>query len=376
MKDLASDIMDNRRLDLLIHVIHIYDSRILQEITISSSQNIKHYTELTHCIDLYAEARTSILCGMTIGEYENIYQDIMSSKTTLAERFKEKVEKRIEIITKATEEIPPSSNDNNKTVDMLYMYQVVAKVAEPSPDLSHITNDTIYSRLSHYAMSLIEDVISEPVQENKINLVISGINNLVKTLMPYICDKVGECSIPDDKDRVIKSIDAAIDRLIKILAENTFSDTFGNVLRQLPKSQHERFITMYILKILVNNTKEFIKNKDIDICKVYDTCEVIALKYIDVNVWNIIKKPTYMIIQILDSEIEDIQQIFETMVYGSPESYQHIKQIVQIITNRRKLKLKLSDIEVHYIDGLQKKYDDWKQRFVENILAEIYDSLS
>jgi len=382
----TAEILKSGDLDILRHIVHIYDSQFLIELNESLSQNIKKIAELTHCIDLYSDSRTKLLKGFTLGELENIYIEILECKSKFTTAFEEKVQQKINNIT-------VNSSASSNPTDMLYLYNTVAKIPSDTqtPSLVHITTDAIYSNLSHYAMTLIEEINSTTTVEDKIAKSLSAINNLTSTLVPYLKDKLADGSNEADKLRAIKSLDDAIERIIKIIAENTVSDNYGTILKELPRIQHERYTVMYILKILVAKLKLFYHGKlsNEEFINVYNSCETISLKYIDPNIWNVFKQPAYRCIQLLELEHglehehglgDEIQQTFEVMVCESPESYGIIKKLVQTILRKESKGRKdrqtiiLKDIEVK-IDDDQYDETDWKQRFIRGILPEIYNTI-
>ena len=59
----------------------------------------------------------------------------------------------------------------------------------------------------------------------------------------------------------------------------------------------------------------------------------------------------------------------------NPESYDQIKNIVNIILKRRNVNLKLSDIMIPQTDTDEYDETDWKEKFIRSILPEIYRSI-
>jgi len=372
MKYITEEIIIKNRLDILMHIMHMYDSGILQEINLYNHKNLKSICQIVMIIDSYADQRSKILQGLHL-EKEDIYIEIQNIKTSLGISFKNKLTEKLTKISRLS-----ASDTNSNASDIVALYCMYSKIPENCPYLLEITNNMIYQHISLYTMNIIEIILSETEPDIIISNSIKHIEGILNHLIPYI--RFGNVSNEFDKFRLLKCFDDALDRLNKIISIYTTAETFGKIIQNIPKSQYKRFTTMYINYTLYSKLKEFLNNKNIlddSLKNVYNKCEILS-KHIDPNIWNVLKQPAYRIIQILDSDESDIQNIFETMICScsNPESYEQIKNIVNNMIKRKNLQIQLSDIMIPQTDVDNYDETDWKQRFVRYILPDIYRSIS
>ena len=351
----------------------MYDLRLLEELYLFDNNELKTICLIIRSINSYINQRKKILGGLKL-DYEDKYDEIKNFKIKLIDTYNNKI---IDKLSKLTE---LSANDiDSNASDIVILYKQYSKISEQCPELIEITNITIYKYISLYTMNIIEQILEETNQYIKISRSLNHINGITRFLIPYIKNEVNIISQPNDKKRLLICFDNDIHILYNIISINTPTNKFDKIIDKIPKYEYERFITIYLKNTLYSKVKQFINNKYINIEKIiniYNNCEKIS-KFIDQNVWNVLKQPAYRIIQIIESDESDIQNIFETMICGclNPESYEQIKKIVQIVLAKRNIKIELTDIIINQNDKDIYDETDWKQQFMRTILLDIYRTL-